>query len=438
MTAGLANPIVEFFRCPEWFADTEQWVRLSEELAHSLATAWAQDILWRERSNAWLSSAGFARFIRGLRYEHYEQAATDTTVGAIFLREMYYLIRPLLGVTVRRHLQRLAFRGWEKRAFPSWPVDRTVDRLHETLLAAALKSKCVHRAPFIWFWPKGYRSCALVTHDVETEAGLRFCPNLMDMDDAAEIKSSFQLVPEMRYDLSNGDLAGIRARGFEVNVHDLNHDGHLFRDRELFRRRVVKINEYGQRFGASGFRAGALYRNQDWYEWLDFSYDMSVPNVAHLDPQHGGCCTVFPYFVGNILELPVTTTQDYSLFHVLGTYTTDLWRAQISEIVQHHGLVHLITHPDYLMEEPASQAYKQLLAYLNELRSTQGLWITQPAEVNKWWRQRSRMRLVWRSDGWSIEGEGSEDALLAYAELRDGQLSYCPALPTGARASGQC
>ena len=37
-----------------------------------------------------------------------------------------------------------------------------------------------------------------------------------------------------------------------------------------------------------------MYRNQDWYDVFEFSYDMSVPNVAHLDPMRGGCCTVMP------------------------------------------------------------------------------------------------------------------------------------------------
>jgi hypothetical protein len=424
MARNLANPIVEFFRCPEWFADTELRVPLSRELAATLASAWANDPFWRERRNSWLSSSGFTRLIQGLRYEHYEQAATDTTVGAIILREAYYLIRPLLGVTVRRHFQRLALGGWGKRPFPSWPVDRTVDRLHEILLAAALRNKCVQRVPFIWFWPDGHRSCALLTHDVETEAGLRFCPTLMDMDEAAGIKSAFQLVPEKRYEVSGDELGRIRARGFEINVHDLNHDGHLFRDHEGFRRRVAKINEYGEKFGASGFRAGALYRNQDWYEWLKFSYDMSVPNVAHLDPQHGGCCTIFPYFVGEILELPVTAIQDYSLFHVIGTYSIDLWRTQMEEIVKHHGLVHVIAHPDYLIEDRARQVYRGLLQYLDELRSKQAVWIAQPADVNKWWRQRSKMKLVWGRDGWSIEGEGSRNAVIAYAELEGGRLGY--------------
>jgi hypothetical protein len=63
--------------------------------------------------------------------------------------------------------------------------------------------------------------------------------------------------------------------------------------------------------GVEGFRAAVLYRNPDWYDALTVAYDMSIPNVAQLDPQRGGCCTIFPYFIGNILEIPVTATQDY-------------------------------------------------------------------------------------------------------------------------------
>ena len=78
-----------------------------------------------------------------------------------------------------------------------------------------------------------------------------------------------------------------------------------------------RINDYAREFGCDGFRSGAMYREQDWFDAFEFSYDMSVPNAAHLEPQRGGCCTVMPYFVGNILELPLTTVQDYSLFHIL-------------------------------------------------------------------------------------------------------------------------
>ena len=93
-----------------------------------------------------------------------------------------------------------------------------------------------------------------------------------------------------------------------------------------------------------------MYREQQWYDAFEFSYDMSVPNVAHLEPQRGGCCTVMPYFVGKILELPLTTIQDYSLFHILGDYSISLWQQQIDAIREQNGLITFLAHPDYLDE----------------------------------------------------------------------------------------
>lgn len=418
----MLQTILEFFRCPEWFADSELPLRVPDHLVGGLDALFAEDPVWPGFTEHWLSDFSAEELINHLRHERY--APNETTVGALMIREAYYLIRPLLTVSSRRHLQRFFLRKWTAHKFPRWPVDRTVDLLREALLQQAMMVKGVDRVPFIWFWPDGHSSCALMTHDVETEAGLRFCGSLMDLDDEAEIKSSFQFIPEQRYSVSPATLQEVRDRGFEINIHDLNHDGHLFRDHKTFLRRAQLINDYGAKFQALGFRAGALYRNQEWFDALRFSYEMSVPNVAHLDPQHGGCCTLFPYFIGKILELPVTTIQDYSLFHVLSTYSPDLWHQQMSEIVNHHGLISVIAHPDYLAEERALQSYKSLLAYLNDLRENHDVWITKPAAVNDWWRLRSGMKLVWTAGRWSVVGPGSERAQVAYATCQDGQIVY--------------
>ena len=172
----------------------------------------------------------------------------------------------------------------------------------------------------------------------------------MDIDDSFGVKASFQIIPEERYGVSPEFLESIRQRGFEVVVHDLNHDGHLYRDRNQFLQRAAKINFYGKQYGANGFRAGVLYRKQVWYDALQFAYDMSVPNVARLDPQRGGCCTVMPYFLGNILELPVTTIQDYTLFNILNDYSINIWKSQIDLIMEKYGFMSFIVHPDYIMK----------------------------------------------------------------------------------------
>jgi hypothetical protein len=376
---------------------------------------------------------------KNLRQERYRQNGygllQKTTAGGVAER-LYYLVRPLMGVAVRKRLQKVRLTGWDRIPFPRWPVDRTVDTLMESVMTLALKGHSEPSIPFIWFWPDGASACAMLTHDVEGQAGLDFCDELMNIDDAHDIKSSFQLIPEGREQALHRAATRIRQRGFEVNLHDLNHDGRLFADREEFLRRAKRINEYAREFGCEGFRSGVVYRRQDWFDAFEFSYDMSVPSSAHLEPQRGGCCTVMPYFVGDILELPLTTVQDYTLFHILSDYSTTLWKKQIDIICKHHGLISLITHPDYLIGQRERDVYLDLLRYLRDRRKRDELWCALPAEINHWWRNRQEMTLTRDGDSWRVEGPDSDRARVAYVSLGDGGIVYSmsPQAPLRVRA----
>jgi hypothetical protein len=364
--------------------------------------------------------------IDNLRLERYatRYKCSEKSGGQRFLRNAYYAVRPLLGVNVRKHLQRVHASGWRDIAFPRWPVDVTVEHLSEALLLASIRARGVDRIPFVWFWPRGAKSCVVMTHDVEAESGHSFCRHLMDIEEAQGIKASFQLTPEGSYTVSESLVQEIRDRGFEVNVHDLNHDGRLFSEQQEFLRRVKKINDYAQAYAARGFRSAVMYRNLDWYDALNVSYDMSVPNVAHLDPQHGGCCTVMPYFVGDILEIPLTTIQDYMLFHYLGDYSLDLWKAQAEAILKKNGLMSFLIHPDYVMEKRARDVYCDLLCFLRNLGSQERLWFALPGEVDQWWRERSKMRVVNYAGEWRIEGPRKERAVLAFAKAFGDHVEY--------------
>jgi hypothetical protein len=151
---------------------------------------------------------------------------------------------------------------------------------------------------------------------------------------------------------------------------------------------------------------------------------MSVPNVAHLDPQRGGCCTVMPFFIGNVLEIPLTTSQDYTLFHVLGERSIDLWKAQVDLILGKNGLMSFIVHPDYVIEHDTLSVYKGLLNYLRELREKTPIWSALPAEIDSWWRARSKMSVVREGNSWRVEGDDTKRAVLAYANIVNGKITY--------------
>jgi hypothetical protein len=68
--------------------------------------------------------------------------------------------------------------------------------------------------------------------------------------------------------------------------------------------------------------------------------------------------------------------------------------------------------------------YKQLLEHLRRLGEDRNLWFALPGEVERWWRQRSQMRVVPADGGWRIEGEGSHRATLAFASLDRDRVVY--------------
>jgi hypothetical protein len=369
----------------------------------------------------------FDQVVDNLRLEHYRQNlphGTEILAVSEPLRDLYYLVREHMPASIKRHLQKAYLSDWKKLPFPAWPVDFTVDNLHESLLKLLMETSGVERLPFIWFWPDGASSCLVMTHDVETSAGRDFTRQLMELDNSFGFKASFQVIPEKRYEVPGEYVDEIRGRGFEFNVHDLNHDGRLYQERNEFVRRAAKINGYVRQYNARGFRSGAMYRNQDWYDAFEFSYDMSVPNVAHLEPMRGGCCTVMPYCVGKILELPLTTTQDYSLFHILNDYSIELWKRQLALIRDRNGLMSFITHPDYLIDRRARSVYETLLDYLRKMVSREGIWAALPGDVDRWWRARNEMKLVPRGSDWEIVGPENHRARVAYAVLEGNCLRY--------------
>jgi hypothetical protein len=438
--------LLDRYLCPEQFVDLQLAGRLSDDAGYfrfGQNTCYGRSASGcrADRADVTLYDALADVTVRGttaflpfdptevvdnLRLECY--ANQDSHGGLIhwerLLKDAYYVFRPLMPIRIRKHVQRAHIQGWRDISFPHWPVDTTVEDLCERLLLLSMQAQGIDEVPFIWFWPDGAQSCIVMTHDVETEKGRDFCAELMNVDESFGIKASFQVVPEGRYRISEAFLQSIRERGFEVNIQDLNHDGNLFRDAAEFRQRARRINQYRKTYGASGFRAAVLYRNLQWYDALQFDFDMSVPNVAHLDPQRGGCCTVMPYFFGETLEIPVTTTQDYTLFHLLNDYSIELWKAQTELIVARNGLVSFIVHPDYVIEERARGVYRDLLTFMRGLGRKQNIWSALPGEIDRWWRARREMRIVGQDGNWRIEGKGSDHAKLALAKRIGDRLKY--------------
>jgi hypothetical protein len=253
--------LLEYFRCPEDFAQIEVNGPLSSDpgyfqfgpdicygqysgslpskyLVHGLPDASQAVRIESKRLHLPFDLDQIVDNLRNERYELNSWHSLEKITAGKFTRAVYYLLRPILPVSVRKHLQRARLSGWDKILFPHWPVDSTIESLMAHTVSLILKARQIERVPFIWFWPNGAPASLIMTHDIEAAAGRDFCAQLMDIDDSFGIKSAFQVVPEMRYDARADFLEAFRKRGFEVNVHDLNHDGELFQHKEKFLRRA--------------------------------------------------------------------------------------------------------------------------------------------------------------------------------------------------------
>src|SRR5262245_3214684 len=78
--------------------------------------------------------------IEGLRRERYISNARELFANEA-TRKIYYFLRPLLLLPIRKHIQRAYHRGWEGLRFPTWPVDTTVEQIQETLLRLLMKAQ---------------------------------------------------------------------------------------------------------------------------------------------------------------------------------------------------------------------------------------------------------------------------------------------------------
>lgn len=251
------------------------------------------------------------------------------------------------------------------------------------------------RPPEGWAgWPDGKRFAFVVTHDVEGSLGLKQCRDLMALEEQHGVCSSFNFIPAARYDVPADLREEMASRGFEVGIHGLRHDGRDFASRQVFAERAPKINECIKAWGAEGFRAPSMICNLDWIRDLDVAYDSSTFDTDPFEPNPEGVGTIFPFRIvrgdgrPDIIELPYTMSQDFTLFVTLGERSIDIWKQKLAWIVAHGGLAMIDVHPDYMRfdgepcgpeEYPASR-YAELLDHLKKTYAGQ-YWNALPRDV---------------------------------------------------------
>ena len=332
------------------------------------------------------------------------------------LLEAYYRVKPLIPRRAQLALRRAYAPRQAQRTFPAWPnEDVLVRRLHAEW-RAELEARGTDRMPIVGLWPDGHSSAAIITHDVEGPEGIARIPETLELEARHGIVSSWNFCGDW-YEIPDGTFERVRAAGCEVGLHGIRHDGRLFSSRETFSTELPKIHRAFEQFGAVGFRSPATHRNAEWMHELGCLYDSSFPDTDPFEPQGGGCCSILPYFFGDVVELPITLIQDHTMWEILRRDDIALWTDKAAWVAENHGLVNVIVHPDYLDRPERLAAYEAFLAFVAALP---GSWHALPRDVATWWRERRALNA--EDDGphvWWVSTDG--DRLEVEIPFREGR-----------------
>jgi len=362
----------------------------------------------------------YDKAVENLLFETYRDKSDSRVV------KIYYVLKPVIARRLQVLLRRTRAKS-SQSSFPLWPIEEKLERLKRQIVITCTKTR--DEIPFVWFWPHGKAFSFVITHDVETQKGLGNIQRICEIERKYGFKSSWNFVPE-RYPVDVRLLEEIVDAGFEVGIHGLKHDGKLFSSRRVFDERMSKIEEYRSEWGAVGFRSPATHRNRDWMENMPFEYDSSFPDTDPYEPQPGGCLSVFPFFIGNLVELPITLAQDHTLFEILRCKDISIWKQKIDWIEKMNGMALVIVHPDYMRPGGGRgkdsgypvEYYEELLQYV---KNKDHCWHALPREMAQWWRERNASEIT--PDGnieAPIRGLAFKHGVVARIRLVDNQVTF--------------
>jgi hypothetical protein len=339
----------------------------------------------------------------------------------MFGRDIYYTLKPLLPWRVRVAVRRFFTRRKRRSCEHIWPIDESAARVPEGWPG----------------WPEGNKFAFVLTHDVEGPDGLEKCRRFAELEMELGFRSCFNFIPEGSYVVPPDLRTWLTEHGFEVGVHDLHHDGKLFRSQQDFLRDGARINGYLKDWGAVGFRAGFMLRNLDWYHDLNIEYDLSTFDTDPFEPMPDGVGTIYPFWipapaarsadsrsktekerevtssstfdlpssVGKLnvpaavardgyVELPYTLPQDSTLFLVFQETSPAIWLRKLDWLAARGGMALVNVHPDYLRfagEKPSPRTFSVSMYtdLLNHVRTQHGgtFWHALPRDVARHYRR---------------------------------------------------
>jgi peptidoglycan/xylan/chitin deacetylase (PgdA/CDA1 family) len=237
------------------------------------------------------------------------------------------------------------------------------------------------------------KSICIITHDIESEKGLRKALRLKEIEEKYEIESTWFLLTE-EYSLDKKIVKRLAEKG-EIALHGDRHEAKFYslkKDEivERLKKSKEKLEEVVEK-EVVGFRAPLLQYNKKILEAVSeagFKYDSSAPAWEPLNPltmKPDGIELLNPIKINRIMEIPITIIQDHQMLYILKFKTEqaiEQWIEKINEIGKLGGMSLLLVHPDHeLASQQSIESYKKLL---EKVSSDGQHWITRLNQTVKY------------------------------------------------------
>lgn len=299
----------------------------------------------------------------------------------------YHLVPAKFRVGIARTLVALKNRT-RKGPFPNWPIDGAADLLRDVRrsLRRYAENDGSNEQPDEISWPGAKRYALCLTHDIDTKEGFRRARNFMELESEFGFASCWFVV--LKNCRSNSkSLEGMIKAGNEIGCHGDNHDERLAHLGQFeIEARLERYKDIIADYNMRGFRSPCLSRTQALLKALGrfFEYDSTFPDteISSRFSHPRGCCSVLPYYLGMLMELPLTMPQDSAFVFSRKTpeEMLNLWIDKLKWIKAIGGLAVLNVHPDshFGMKGAIFDIYRRFLEVIQEDKEA---WVTTPSRI---------------------------------------------------------
>jgi hypothetical protein len=280
-------------------------------------------------------------------------------------------------------------RSRARLSFPRWPCETALIEYWSRWLREVLQELQLNDGCHLASWPNGYKCSIALTHDICNSTDCAQMEAIAELEEGLGFRSAWYL-PLRDLECNWGRIELLRSRGAEFGIRGASADGQESGDDREIRRLKPRLERVVLDHELKGFRVPSGCRDIARTIALKLDFESSFCDTDPFESRPGGTCSIFPFFIGRSVELPVTLPRDQTLIHLLRRNPLATWSLKAHWIANAGGMILLATEPKYLSAQPYLSAYKDLLTELAKMDA----WHALPSEIAAWWRRRDEATLA--------------------------------------------